>query len=410
MPTILLGRLTVALALAAPALALALGDGAFGGRTAGEPASAVDISAMARAEGAAFAGPIPAAPLGAEALALRKSNAAIPLVARGLSPVRPFIITAPLDDAERAVDCLAAAQFYEAGRGGEDQRSVAQVVLNRVRHAAYPNTVCGVVFQGAQLATGCQFTFTCDGAMRRRSPSPQAWSEARATAREMLYGRVEPLVGQATHYHTDWVSPRWSREMDKIAAVRTHLFFRWRGARGEAGTLNQGYAGHEPGIAMLAGLSAAHAGAAALPGLPQIAANPSAALPPAAAALVASRTSQTAAAPGPPSSLAIAPGKVLPDRIEAPAAGVYLVALPAGAAPASFVRLAEQACAGHGNCRFIGWTDPARRARGLPLSGSSVDAISFTYVWRENSAAGKPQWNCAEFPRDDAAQCLNRGG
>ena len=47
--------------------------------------------------------------------------------------------------------CLTEAIYYEARSESEDgQRAVAQVVLNRVRHPSYPNSVCGVVYQGSQ--------------------------------------------------------------------------------------------------------------------------------------------------------------------------------------------------------------------------------------------------------------------
>ncbi|MGJ3626051.1 cell wall hydrolase [Sphingomonas sp. MMS24-JH45] len=84
-----------------------------------------------------------------------------------------------------------------------------QVVLNRLRHPAFPKTVCGVVFQGAERSTGCQFTFTCDGALARQ-PSPLAWDRARKVAAAALAGAVYRPVGYATHYHTDWVVPYWS--------------------------------------------------------------------------------------------------------------------------------------------------------------------------------------------------------
>ncbi|MCZ3110870.1 cell wall hydrolase, partial [Acinetobacter baumannii] len=67
----------------------------------------------------------------------------------------------------RAIDCMAAAVLYEAGDDAVGQRAVAQVVINRVRHPAFPKTICAVVFQGSDRATGCQFTFTCDGALVR---------------------------------------------------------------------------------------------------------------------------------------------------------------------------------------------------------------------------------------------------
>ena len=71
-------------------------------------------------------------------------------------------------DRMRSLDCLAQAIYYEARSEGEaGQRAVAQVVLNRVRHRDYPSTVCGVVYQHVRGQT-CQFSFSCDGSMRRR--------------------------------------------------------------------------------------------------------------------------------------------------------------------------------------------------------------------------------------------------
>src|SRR3546814_109789 len=121
---------------------------------------------------------------------------------------RPFIFSGSPVDLARATDCLAAAQLYEAGDDAVGERAVAQVVLNRVRHPAFPKTVCGVVFQGQERATGCQFTFTCDGALAR-APTQAAWERARDIARSALAGKVYRPVGYATHYHTDWVGPYW---------------------------------------------------------------------------------------------------------------------------------------------------------------------------------------------------------
>ena len=103
---------------------------------------------------------------------------------------------------------------YEARDDG--QAAVAQVVLNRLRHPLFPKTVCGVVFQGSQKTTGCQFTFTCDGAMLRYTPAAAGWSRARDIARLALNGSVYAPVGHATHYHTDWVVPYWSASLEKI--------------------------------------------------------------------------------------------------------------------------------------------------------------------------------------------------
>ncbi|MEE4205172.1 MAG: cell wall hydrolase, partial [Erythrobacter sp.] len=122
--------------------------------------------------------------------------AATPFLAAGANP--------------RAEDCLAEAVFYEAASESEaGQRAVAQVVVNRVRHPAWPNSVCAVVFQGSERSTGCQFTFTCDGS-RARPAAGAAWARARRIARDALAGEVYAPVGLATHYHTLWVAPRWA--------------------------------------------------------------------------------------------------------------------------------------------------------------------------------------------------------
>ena len=143
-----------------------------------------------------------------------------------------------------------ALGLAEAGAGDADQRAVMQVILNRVRHPAFTNTVCGVIFQGSERSTGCQFTFTCDGSLRRTYPD-SLWRAARQRAEEMLGGAVFQPVGNATHYHTNWVYPWWSPKLDKIAQVKTHLFFRWRGFWGSRNALSARYAGGEPDPAAL---------------------------------------------------------------------------------------------------------------------------------------------------------------
>lgn len=144
----------------------------------------------------------------------------------------------------RSVDCLTAAVYYEAGLESVDgQRAVAQVVLNRVRHPHYPNSVCGVVFQGHTRRTGCQFTFTCDGALRR-TPAARLWERSRGVAQAALAGYVHRPVGQATHYHANYVFPYWAPTLTKVATIGAHIFYRWD----TGGGLRARYAGAEPDI------------------------------------------------------------------------------------------------------------------------------------------------------------------
>lgn len=145
----------------------------------------------------------------------------------------------------RALDCLTAAIYYEAANEETaGQRAVAQVVLNRVRHVAYPNSVCGVVFEGAHLPTGCQFTFTCDGSLAR-TPSRQGWRRARELATAALAGYVAEDVGLATHYHASYVSPRWAPRLVHQKTIGLHVFYRMPGQTGAPGAYRNAYTGRE---------------------------------------------------------------------------------------------------------------------------------------------------------------------
>ena len=150
---------------------------------------------------------------------------------------RPFRLGSALDQS-RDLDCLTKAAYYEArGEGVDGMRAVAQVVLNRARHPAFPKTVCGVVFQGAARSTGCQFSFTCNGAMRGRVNSV-AWSRARDVASKALSGSVDAAVGNATHFHTTAVSPGWRNSMIRVNQVGSHLFYRFGGRAGSRGAFS----------------------------------------------------------------------------------------------------------------------------------------------------------------------------
>jgi spore germination cell wall hydrolase CwlJ-like protein len=185
------------------------------------------------------------------------ANRRIPFSREPILAARPFAVgrAAPADQA-RALDCLTDAVYYEAASEPiEGQRAVAQVVLNRVRHPAFPKSVCGVVFQGAPSA-GCQFTFACDGSMRR-APVPALWARARAVAQAALNGHVMAGVGEATHYHADYVAPDWGGQLTKIVQVGAHIFYRWAGGWGQPAAFRAAYAGAEPTLAGQAAAPAA---------------------------------------------------------------------------------------------------------------------------------------------------------
>ena len=169
-------------------------------------------------------------------------NASLPFSEGPNHSARPFQTAGGDLDARRAELCLTQAVYYEAGfEPPAGRRAVAQVVLNRVRHPAYPKSICGVVYQRS-ASNICQFTFVCDGALYR-APARAAWEQARSVARAALAGYVEASVGQATHYHADYVSPYWAPTLAKVAQLGQHIFYRWPGAWGRPAAFSGRYVG-----------------------------------------------------------------------------------------------------------------------------------------------------------------------
>ena len=313
----------------------------------------------------------PIAPADARAI-----NAALPIF-RGAGPAaQPFPLIAGAADAGRAQDCLAAAAFFEAGDDAEDERAVVQVVLNRVRHPAFPKTVCGVVFQGAERRTGCQFTFTCDGSMARRRPSLAAWDRARAVAAAALGGAIYAPVGLATHYHADWVVPYWSTSLEKVAQIGPHIFYRWAGWWGTSGAYRGQERGEEPAVALLNG-------------------------------------QPTDIGRGVPSATMLADGTLAVHGSNRPAhsaAGnpdLFLIQLT-GSSDAYRTR-AEGLCAGHEQCTVLGWSDPRLVARSTPLTPEQMNGLRFRYVSNGGSNNATALWDCTREAHRNKAECMPSG-
>ena len=315
----------------------------------------------------------------------RTLNAAIPFSNAPLIPARPFHFVSSNESLARARDCLASAAWYEAGDDSAGQKSVVQVVLNRVMNPAYPKTVCGVVFQGSERVTGCQFTFTCDGSMRSRIPSSAAWARARANAESALTGFVDPSVGLATHYHTDWVFPRWSSSLTKIARVGTHLFFRFPGHLGQPAAFQSPAIGMEPSIAELALLSPVHG--AASEGL-------------ADGAPVAGVQNLAFSAP----ALAVS-RELMGNRVSASdgTGAQFALQLNMQAAWGSYAKVARALCGNTGRCTVMGWA-PDKAPTGM--DGFRARRGSALFVYRKSSdGTEQALWDCRQFLRPEA-QCL----
>ena len=192
--------------------------------------------AVAR-QGLASPGAVPAGQEPAGAVPLPPPEAIAPGRA-----AEPFVVGKRSErDIAASLQCLTAAVYYEArSEGLEGQRAVAQVVLNRVRHSAFPKSVCGVVYQGSKRRTGCQFSFTCDGSLRARR-DPAAWVRARQVAATALAGGVYGPVGVATHYHTTAIRPWWAPSLRRAVTVGSHIFYRWRGDWGDPKSFRRPY-------------------------------------------------------------------------------------------------------------------------------------------------------------------------
>jgi spore germination cell wall hydrolase CwlJ-like protein len=201
------------------------------------PMTAAKAQAIINAAGTSTQAQVQA--VGDEAL---KINAALPFSHDSVQASLPFVVAGSDVDAKRALLCLTQAVYYEAGfEPLEGRRAVAQVVLNRVRHPAFPKSICGVVYEGASTGV-CQFTFVCDGSLNR-APAALAWREAEQVARAALAGYVEPSVGESTFYHADYVAPRWAPLLAKVTQIGQHIFYRWPGGWGKRSVFTGLYIG-----------------------------------------------------------------------------------------------------------------------------------------------------------------------
>ncbi len=172
------------------------------------------------------------------------------------SAAQPFRIANALD-ASRDLECLTQVAYYEArGEGSDGMRAVVQVVLNRARHPSFPQSVCGVVFQGSGRRVGCQFSFTCDGSMRG-AVNRSAWNRARTVASAALSGTVYAGVGNATFFHTTGVTPGWRNSLMRVSQVGSHIFYRFGGRTGSSNAFSyaaRGSAGADVQRAVYAGI------------------------------------------------------------------------------------------------------------------------------------------------------------
>ena len=332
--------------------------------------------------------------------AARASNSRNPFISGPIAAALPFRFKGSAADFNNARDCLALAAMAEAGQSDIGQRAVIQVILNRVRHPAFAGTVCGVVFEGSQRSTGCQFTFTCDGSLSRRY-SDANWAAARSRAEQALRGFVFAAVGTATHYHTDWVYPSWSPKLDKIAQVETHLFFRWPGRWGTNAAMTKPYRGGEASFAQLT----APVAPGPVPGvfgmLPG--AYPSGlpdGLEPDASAAIA-----TGIPPLPKDTPKIASGEVV---MRLPNGRANFIVVSPGSGSDAALATARGLCNGQGTCRVMGWNNRGQVPVSFPLPRAARDSLQFSYS-RDPAGGEIVLYNCDAFTGLPREKCIPRG-
>ncbi|PWK45531.1 MULTISPECIES: cell wall hydrolase [unclassified Pseudomonas] len=129
---------------------------------------------------------------------------------------------APLDD---AITCMARSIYWEAkGKDKIDMEAIANVVMNRLGHEGFPDTVCGVVKQGSETKS-CQFSWWCDG----KSDSVQEENQyglAKEIARKALNKQLPDRTGGAMYFHDKTVKPVWAKKYIKTASIGLFVFYK----------------------------------------------------------------------------------------------------------------------------------------------------------------------------------------
>jgi len=148
---------------------------------------------------------------------------------RANTPATEFTVSHTYSEREQW--CMATGIYFEArGESYRGQVAVAQVIMNRVDHPNYPDTICGVVYQNQHRRNACQFSFACDGKTNvNRTSEVAAWDRAQSITQEVLNKEIYLTeVADATHYHATYVRPAWARNMDKLAQVGLHVFYKFK--------------------------------------------------------------------------------------------------------------------------------------------------------------------------------------
>ena len=144
------------------------------------------------------------------------------------TPVAPQPDTASLveklkaREQQKELECLAKNIFYEAAQESyEGKLAVGTVTMNRVKSAAFPKTVCSVVYQRG--SRGCQFSWTC--ATKRAKMNAALYAESLRVAEQiMVEGILLKSIKNALYFHNTSIRPNWTFATP-IKQIGNHIFY-----------------------------------------------------------------------------------------------------------------------------------------------------------------------------------------
>lgn len=123
--------------------------------------------------------------------------------------------------------CLSDALYYEArGEGEKGQKAIAEVIFTRLQKGKYGHSICAVVYEGANQPK-CQFSFTCNGALKN-TKNQVAWTKAQQLAARILTGEetLKNATGGAVNFHAITVDPEWAGELARTTQIGNHVFYK----------------------------------------------------------------------------------------------------------------------------------------------------------------------------------------
>ena len=135
--------------------------------------------------------------------------------------------SAPAEASDYAADqeCLALAIYWEArGESEQGKAAVAWTVLNRRDHPEFPDTVCGVIFDGGE-SPPCQFSWWCDG--KPDTPTqPKSWKKAQELAARLLKDPGQDPTNGALFFHVKTMKVPWRIKRERSVRIGGHIFYR----------------------------------------------------------------------------------------------------------------------------------------------------------------------------------------